>query len=197
MMNTRHELNALDIAHHIGVAGDQLVTRPLGERFRAYLETCFQERSTDCCIISFAGVRLIDSSFADEVFGVLAAERSRHVVSRPCLVLRELSAVSRENLDMALLSRPARQPGLRNCVLPVLVGTETLELAGKAEEHVRQTFAALLRHDQLTARELADEEALEIVAASTRLKVLFNLGVACREETRDGRGRLYIYHLPR
>jgi DNA-binding transcriptional ArsR family regulator len=187
-------LHARDIATRIGIGGEHLVTRPLGKRYWPYFEKWMSECGTSRCILDFENVELVDSSFADEVLGTVAAERAQHVLAWPCVLLRNLNSVSRENLDMALLSRPIRQPGLRNCALPILLDSGEIELAGKAEEHVRQSFGALHQYGQLTARELADHDGLEISAASTRLKVLFNLGLACREETRDERGRLYVYH---
>lgn len=194
MLQTDCSLRARDIADRIGVEGDHLVSRLLGKRFRPCLEEWMSQYSATRCVLDFADVELVDSSFADEVFAVLAAQRAQQVMTWPCVLLRNLNDTSRENLDMALASRIMRQSGLRNCVLPVLLEDGEITLVGKAEEHVRQTFAALCRYVQLTARELADRERLEISAASTRLKVLFNLGLAYREETRDERGRLYIYH---
>ncbi len=121
MLDLACGLNALDIADRIRVDGDQLVTRPVGKRFRLLLEEHLLACNTNRCILSFAKIRLVDSSFADEALATLAAERSQRVVSWPCFLLRDLTPVSRENLDMALLSRPVRQPGLRNCVLPVIL----------------------------------------------------------------------------
>jgi hypothetical protein len=111
-------------------------------------------------------------------------------------VLRSLSRTSLRNLELALLSRPPREPGLHNCVLPVVTEEGEVDLIGRCEEHVRQTFGLLRARLRLTARSLADELGLDVAAASTRLKLLFNLGLVRRMEMRDEHGRLYVYEWP-
>jgi len=146
-----------------------------------------------CVILSFEGVEMMDASFADEVFASLAAERGHRRPHPGCLALKGLNSTSRDNLQLALLSRPTREPGLRNCVLPVFRGAADVEFVGKTEEHVRSTLEILRAKRQLTARELAEMLRLDIAAASTRLKVVFDLGLGCRRETRDPHGRVYVY----
>lgn len=187
------EILATTLAADAGIDGHQLVTRPLGRRFLPRLQELLSGNGGRCLLLSFAGVAMMDASFADEVFAALAAARSRRTGQSACLVLRDLDPTSYDNLVLAVTSRPVREPGVRNCVLPVLNDHGRVELVGKAEDHVRQTFETLRQRGELTARELADSHGLDIGAASTRLKVLFNLGLACRREERDERGRLYVY----
>src|SRR5438309_1751947 len=97
------------------------------------------ESAHGCLFLSFAGVRMMDASFADEVFAALASARGRPATPARCLVLQDLDATSCDNLNLAMLSRPTREPGLRNCVLPVLTSGR-IELVGKTEDHVRLTF---------------------------------------------------------
>ncbi len=180
-----------------GLAGDVLLTRPVGERFRPVLEALLRDGAeADGVVLSFAGVALIDSSFADEVFGVLTAQRARRKGPRACLALRNLGPDSSDNLESALISRPVREPGLRNCVLPLLGADGRVGLVGKVEANVAETFELLRARVVLTARDLADERRLEIGAASTRLKALSDLGLAVRAETRDAHGKLFAYRWP-
>ena len=184
---------ATAVAAEAGIDCQRLVTRPLGERFWSRLKERLDVGGRECLVLSFEGVELMDGSFADQVFADLAASRSRRAAPTGSMVLRDLNSISYENLFLALMSRPTREPGLRNGVLPILDDQGHVNLVGKAEDHVRATFDALRQRGHLTARELADSQDLDIGAASTRLKVLFNLGLACRLEERDGRGRLYVY----
>lgn len=137
----------------------------------------------------------MDASFADEAFGSLAVTRPRPR-NLGCLLLRSLDPSSRDNLELALQSRPTRDRGIRNCVLPVIGQADDLRLVGKTEDSVAETFQFLRQHRLLTARELASVLAIDIAAASTRLKVLFDLGLACRVEDRDAQGKLFRYGFP-
>ncbi len=190
---TSSEVKAVQLAAAVNIDGERLVTRSLGRRFRDRLERLLAAAPAGRLVLSFAGVQLMDGSFADEVFASLAASRSRRAKRLAQLVLRDLDPTSLDNLELAMTSRPVREPGLRNCVLPIIKPLAEVGLIGKAEEHVRMTFQALTRHRELTARELADEEGLDIGAASTRLKVLFDLGLAGRHEERRERGRQFVY----
>ncbi len=190
---TTREIEAVDVAADVNIGGERLVTRSLGRRFRERLQEVLSEAPEGKLILSFVGVQLMDGSFADEALASLAATRSRQVARLGLLVLRDLDPTSLDNLELAMTSRPVREPGLRNCVLPIIKGLSRIELIGKAEDHVRKTFELLAQKRELTARELADEEGLDIGAASTRLKVLFNLGLAGRREERQERGRQYVY----
>ncbi|MGE3271327.1 MAG: hypothetical protein AB7P40_21440 [Chloroflexota bacterium] len=157
------------------------------------LQEALDENAQGCLVLSFEDVPFMDASFADEVFAEIAASRSRGEAPPRCLVLSNLDSTSYDNLMMALTSRPVREPGLRNCVLPVRNAEGRVDLVGKWEDQVRATFECLRESERLTARELANSQGLEIGAASTRLKVLFDLGLTCRREARDERGRLYVY----
>lgn len=167
--------------------------------------------------ISFEGIDFMEASFADEVFVSLAVARVRkELTERAALFfLTHLNDVHLENLAMALDTRPDREElakqsqlqgqeqgrgqgrgreKLRNCVLPIqLEASAKLQLLGKMEEHVRQTFDLLNRHGELNTRQVADTLNLPINAASTRLKVLADLGLALRTEIRDSQGKQFIY----
>lgn len=193
----RNTLSATDLAVQAGIDTSALVTREPGKRFRPLLEEVLRRIRDDIVVVlDFAGIELMDASFADEVFGIIAAARARRKMMGGRLVLRSLEGANLENLHMALLWRTHIETGLRNCVVLRLTNSEHLELIGKAEGHVAQTFEVLCRRKHMTARELAEELGLEIGAASTRLKVLHDLGLAVRAEVRDEQGKLFSYQLP-
>jgi hypothetical protein len=185
-----------DLANDGDMDHQRLVTRPVGDRFLPLLEAALRDAPTPVVILDFSGVELIDASFADEVFATIAAQRARRKGPRACMALRAVNAASLDNLDIALASRPAREPGLRNCVVPVISDQGRIDLIGKVEAHVAETVGLLRARGELTARDLANKLGLDIAAASTRLKAVADLGLATRTETRDAHGKLFAYHWP-
>lgn len=144
--------------------------------------------------ISFEGVHLMDASFADEVFGAIGVNRSEGTADYIApFYVADLDSTSQENLNMALDSRTRRHKALRNCVMPVLDSNGELRLMGKVEESVDQTFELLRLSKELTTPKVAAVLKLSDAAASTRLKVLYDLGLALRTEIRDEQGRQFVY----
>jgi DNA-binding transcriptional ArsR family regulator len=186
-----------ELAYRAGLDHCTLVTRPIGRRFLPILESLVQDLAdSNAVILDFGEIDIMDASFADEVFSTLAVRRSRRIHRGRCIILEALEGASLENLDMALSSRTVRETGLRNCVFPVHSRQYGTKLAGKSEGHVQTSFELLTQHRQLTARTLADTLDLDIAAASTRLKVLFDLGLATRAEERDGQVKQFVYTWP-
>lgn len=191
-------LSLTDIAREITPIPSLLATRLAGKRFWELLQVRLQESVADAVIVlSFAGVDVMDASFADEVFGTLAARRARKDISFGPVILIAANETCIENLKMALGTRADRESPererLRNCVLPMLKD-EKMVLIGKFEDHVSQSFELLSKHHTLTARDLADVLKLNLNAASTRLKTLADLGLARRIEIRDAQGKQFVYH---
>lgn len=191
-------LNLTDIAREITPIPSLLATRLAGKRFWEQLQKCLREPDADTVItLSFTGVDVMDASFADEVFGTLAARRARKDITFGPIILAEANETCVENLKMALETRADRESPererLRNCVLPMLNGDE-MTLIGKYEDHVLQSFELLSKHKTLTARDLSDVLKLNLNAASTRLKTLADLGLARRIEIRDAQGKQFVYH---
>jgi DNA-binding transcriptional ArsR family regulator len=187
----------VELAHQAGLDQRTLLTRRTGRRFLPLLEALVQDRAdSDALVLDFEGIDIMDASFADEVFSTLALNRSRRINRYGCIILEALEDASLENLDMALSSRTVRETGLRNCVFPVHSRHFGTKLIGKSEGHVQSSFKLLMQHRCLTARELAELLNLDIAAASTRLKVLFDLGLATRTEEREGQVKQFIYSWP-
>lgn len=172
-----------------------LATRPNGKRFAEQLHAALANPKPDVATrISFANVHLMDASFADEVFGIIGVSRSEGKTEPVApFYIADLEPTSIDNLNMALDSRTRRHKALRNCVMPVLDSAGDLKLVGKSEDHVEQTFELLRLSKELTTPNVATVLKLSDAAASTRLKVLYDLGLALRFETRDAQGRQFIY----
>lgn len=192
------QIQIIELAREIVPNQTLLSTRVYGKKMaEALLKALYSTNTVTVVALSFEGIELMDGSFADEVFGTLAAGRSRRIMEGAPLYLINLEPTSLDNLDMALNNRILRDAAsidkLRNCVIPVMTDSGELKLVGKTEEHVKQTFELLGHHTTLSARQLAEEMNLNINAASTRLKVLADLGLALRNELRDEQGKLYLY----
>ncbi len=185
------------LAKSVGLDEYVFVTRPIGKLFfLAFMQMLKEMPEATTIMLDFDGIDIMDASFADEVFGSFVSSIAHRHVPCVCLVLRSLASSSEENLEMALTSRPMREAGLRNCAVMVITKEGDVNLVGKVEAHVQQTFERLWMLKQLTARDLADSLELDIAAASTRLKVLYNLGFALRSEERDVHGKQYVYEWP-
>jgi hypothetical protein len=172
-----------------------LATRQNGKRFAEQLQAALANSKQDVATrISFANVHLMDASFADEVFGVIGVSRSEGKTNPVApFYIGDLEPTSLENLNMALDSRIRRHKALRNCIMPVLDPEGDLKLVGKSEDHVEQTFELLRLSKELTTPNVATVLKLSDAAASTRLKVLYDLGLALRSEVRDEQGRQFVY----
>ncbi|MCL4733117.1 hypothetical protein KJZ71_04955 [Patescibacteria group bacterium] len=190
----QHELPIAQITQTIGMEDDFLVSRLTGKNFAAKLQEILQNFPEEVvALLDFSAVDLMDGSFADEVFGTIAAARGRRQLFIAPFILVSLNAMSLDNLEQALLSRPVREESLRNCVVPVKSEDGEISLVGKFEEHVQQTFTLLNSSGELTTREVAKELDLGTAAASTRLKALYDLGLALRLEVRDDQGKSFVY----
>ncbi len=193
-----HDILVHALAETAGIApGEVLVTRAYGRRFLEALDAVLHEMPAETVILlDFQGVKIMDASFVDQVFSTLAVRYAKRVGLRHYLMLRTLSPHLLENLDITLSSRPQREPGLHNCVLPFVDPEGRVELVGKAEGHVRETFELLRARRRLGARDVADAFGLEIHAASVRLKVLYDLHLAARTEEPELHVKQFIYLWP-
>jgi predicted transcriptional regulator len=193
-----HTVFVADLAKQLGLDPTTLATRPIGEHFYPALQYALAEApETAAVLLDFEGVKVIDASFTDEILGKMALRRAHREGILRCVVLQSLGPSVLDNIEITLTSRQVTTDrGLRNCVYPVRGRDGLIKLVGKAEKHVIQTFDLLLSRDSLTARDVAEEWNLDIAAASTRLKVLHNLGLVLRTETRTEQGKEYVYEWP-
>jgi hypothetical protein len=190
---------ALDIARQTGIDDPALlVTRPIGEKYLSVLRKIITKVGSDrVVVLDFAGVELMDGSFADEVFGTLGSERAQNKTDLPPVILTNLNEASFDNLRYTLESRTRREPRLRNLVFPVLDAEGKIELVGLCEKNIRNTFALLQKKKILTARDIQEhfkKQKLAINSASTRLKTMYDLGLALRSSQREAPGGQYMYY---
>jgi predicted transcriptional regulator len=103
-------------------------------------------------------------------------------------VLRDLTVLG----DKSFVSAPLIQELAHNNNINLMTLPKSNQKKKTTEEHVRQTFDLLNRHEELNTRQVADILNLPITAASIRLKGLADLGLALRTEIRDNQGKQFI-----
>jgi predicted transcriptional regulator len=81
-------------------------------------------------------------------------------------------------------------------VIPAINISGEVELIGKWEGSVEETLHLLRQNHELRTRDVASAMDISVAAASTRLKALFDLGLAVRFEEHDEQGLQYIYCWP-
>lgn len=187
-------LKALELAQAAGVDPKWLISREFGRSFLPFLEDQLAQLSDNqTLVIDFEEIRLLEWSFADEVFATLAVKMASGMFPRKYLALKGLSETSIENLQLALRTRPEREEKqIRNLIIPIYKN-DKLSYIGKLEEHLKPVWDFILSQNQITARDLASENNLEINTASTKLKTLFDLRLLKREELKTEAGKQYIY----
>ena len=190
-------LYATDIARQIGLREPFLLaTRRTGEHFLARLKDAVAAANhNDVIFLSFTGIEFMDPSFTDEVLGTIGTERAQRKFIGPRLVLSDVNFDLRDNITTLLDSRP-RRTRIGNCVFPVIDEKGRMDLVGPREDYIDETFRFLKRKEAITARDLQENFKLKIGAASTRLKAIYDLGLAVRSAHRDAPGGQYTYHLP-
>lgn len=181
-----------DVADQIGeTLPKHLRGRELGQRYSSALQSYVREHTaTDILRFDLRDAPMMDVSFIDEVFGGFAEARGRGDLPGAAILLVKLSDYDRDDIERVLSGRPGYVVGLRNCVLPYLA-ENGIGLLGKTEDYVAQTFALLQKSGTLTTADLMDRLDLANNTASTRLKVLYDLGLAQRQTQLGSRGYVY------
>jgi hypothetical protein len=183
-----------DLAKQVGHDGERrLRGRELGRKFQAGLrEKILSTPHDELLRFDLRDVQMMDVSFIDELFGGIAEARGRGELSGAALLLVEVDPLDVDDIGRILAGRPGSSTGLRNCVLP-LVEADSIRLLGKTEDYVQETFSELLQAKSLSTSELMSRLDLANNTASTRLKVLYDLGLARRVPQTESRG--YVYHM--
>lgn len=173
--------------------GQRLRGRELGTIFRSALRQEISGHPRDSLLqFSLRDVSMMDVSFMDEVFGGIAEERGRGELQGAALILINVDPMDVDDIHRILAGRPAYSTGLRNCVLPLHQADE-VRLLGKTEEYIAETFSQLAKTGKISASDLASQLNLALNTASTRLKTLYDLGIALRQAQESERG--FAYHM--
>lgn len=181
-----------DIAKRAGFSDvERFRGRDLGRKFRDALQDMISATPPeDILRFDLREVPMMDVSFIDEVFGGVAEARGRGDLNGAALLLIEADPLDVDDIDRILSGRPGYSTGLRNCVIPLKKGA-SIKLLGKTEEYVQETFNELLKANTLSTSDLMAQLGLANNTASTRLKVLYDLGLARRTTESGTRGYVY------
>lgn len=183
-----------DLAQQVGHNGERrLRGRELGRKFQVGLRERILSAPLDELLrFDLRDVQMMDVSFIDELFGGIAEARGRGEFSGAALLLVEVDPLDADDVGRILAGRPSSSTGVRNCVLPLAEG-DSVRLLGKTEDYVQETFSELLQAKSLSTSDLMARLNLANNTASTRLKVLYDLGLARRVPQTESRG--YVYHM--
>lgn len=192
---TERPVAALNLAKQVGVGEYAILsTREDGVLFRQALEKELDGLPpTGLLRIDFTDIKLMDASFADAALAVLALSMAKGAHKERYLLLEGLNAGSIQNLGYAIDSRQKREEKqVRNLVLSIQ-DNNGVETFGKLEEHLSKPLHYTRQEASVTARMLASKFNLDVAAASTKLKTLYDLRLLRREEIRDENGKQFMY----
>lgn len=189
-------IDAKVLAEELGFVNPQyLLTRPNGERFATALRSKIVKLGANSVIeLNMSDIKALDVSFPDEVFANIATERAQGKLVGASLFLSRVKPIHCEEIGIVLDSRPRKIKGIGNFVLPMLTAQDGLILVGPCESQVLQTFNFIRKKNECSSSDLIDEFKLSSSAASTRLKLLFDLGLLVRS-TADDSSKQLIYKI--
>ncbi len=174
----------------LGISGPDLLLRSYGQRAFSAMEYALKEvPSGQALLLDFAGVSVMDTSFADETVLELALGLSQDKYGERWMVLAEPSPATIDNLEGTIARRKAK--------VALLIRREgQMRLIGHVEPNLMEAWQLVWERSELTARELADQLGLEINTASMRLHKLYDARLLARREEITPGGRQHIYRLP-
>jgi hypothetical protein len=171
--------------YRVGRGGSILVTRGAGKTTRTEIINALASCRDGVLHLDFGGVDIIDYSFADEAIAKTISRLLTGEMGDKCIVLTNLNPAWDENIDVALKQRQ---------IAVVTGSTAVWGVLGTLKDHLRQTLAFVIRRQLVTARELAQENGLNVSAANNRLAELWRQKLIRRSESiPPGGGRQYIY----
>lgn len=170
--------------------GSYLATRDTGAKVRDELERDLRRVAAGTTVeVSFADVKAVTISFADEFLGKLITERSTGLLSDVALVLTKLNDEVREALQVCLERRD---------VVAAHRHARTYELLGATDDIVEETYERARARKEFRASELADDLRISPQNVNNRLKRLADAGALIRTRTApEGGGKEFVYRVPR
>ncbi len=198
----------------LGAWGKHLAMRPQGRRVQQEIDTLLRQLPPNSVlVVDFAGVEMMDYSFADEALGAIFSRMSAREYPDRYIVLAsgegELDEALLENVEVALRQRDVAALVLPkdhiseagntiSSALPIVLRAEAAEdwrVAGTLPQHLVDTLRAVMEKQQVTVRELADELKIDSpTACNNRIARLHQLRLVRREAAivPEG-GRQYFY----
>lgn len=164
-----------------------LVNRRTGEALRRNIEEKLnQAPESTIAYLDFSRVEIIDFSCADEVVAKLVSRLVGGEYGDRYIVLQNFSESHKENIEVALERKR----------LAVLGKQEDAgcEILGVLNNYLRETLDFVVKHREVTARQMAEVLHLELNTSGTRLLNLYKARLVVREErTMSPAGRQFVY----
>jgi len=166
--------------------GTYPATRPLGQEGRSRLDDLLQGREGIDVTIDFAGVEVMNISFADEFLGKFLASHD-FSSTETTVKVAGLSADNRFSIAVCVERRETD--------VAVLEPEGTLALMG--DKMLVDTFAQAVQLGSFKANELAGALGLSAQNANNRLKRLAAAGAVRKAQVTDSTrgGREYVYQV--
>lgn len=172
---------------------ESLVFRPIAKKiYTQALKDIGEINSEDIIDCDFKGIKMCDVSFADEF--IINLQKKLLQINNSLLRLINIDECVSENIEAALMFRNKKE---RTKLCLLIYSNNKYSLIGELENNLNETFMALLIQNEITARHIAQQFAIEINSASNRLKKLFDLRLIMRYESIDENGKQHIYYLPK
>ncbi len=174
----------------LDVPGPDLLLRNYGRQAFPVIEGALLRVPVgDSLHIDFAGISVMDTSFADETILQLALGLTASHYGDRFLVLNEPSQATIDNLEGTIARRKAK-------IALLVRHDKKLSYIGHLEANLASVWQIVHQTGQLTARQLADQLGLEINTASMRLRKLYDGRLLRRHEEVSAEGRQHVYRLP-
>ena len=188
----KRTLSLKKLTHTLLKNGSREMTgRSRGIRIREGLERILgEERGPVCLVLDFSGMGSVDFSWADEVVAKMVSRLWSGEYGEKFLVLKNLSPSQAENVGVALE---------RKKLAVLATGADGWQLIGSLNNYLVHTLTRVMKRNQLTLRELSEEEGIEMNTSGTRLLNLYKKRLVVRVERAmmgkedSHRGRQYIY----
>jgi DNA-binding MarR family transcriptional regulator len=165
-----------------------MVTRGTGRKVREALGEALEALPVGGVLyVDTRGVELMDYSFADEAFGILASRISSGEYGDRRVVLLEEDRELLENVEASLRQRDLAMLRAEE------VGGE-LGVVGEVAEHLVETLEAIVAAGSISNADLAERLGLNHTACNNRATRLLKLGlIQRRKNTAAPGGRQYSY----
>ena len=163
-----------------------LVTRPMGQGIRAFIEREIEKEQGGSVIsLDFSEIGVIDYSCADEIVAKLISRLLSGEYGDKYIILTGLNDNQRENIEVALEKK--------DLAVIAETGEGMMVVLGSLHNYLRETLNMVLQRGQLTAKQLSETMSLEMNTSGTRLLNLHKKRLVRRtDDTRNG-GRVLLY----
>ena len=174
----------------LNIPEPDLLLRDYGQEAFPFLEQELREvPNGHALFLSFEGIRVMDTSFAEEAILELALGLTCDKYGDRTMILEQPSPATIDNLEGTIARRRVK------VALLIREGSE-MRLIGHVEQNLQETWQLISKRSKLTARELANDLGLEINTASMRLHKLYDAKLLARHEEVTSSGRQHIYMIP-